>query len=90
MVAERSRLAGRPPGEDVRVESQKERALIDEVVSRIAHQADAVEQPSADKLSGDNDGIQSERQMQTRAQVFIGSQAGHTYSVARARRCIKR
>ena len=64
------------------VEGKKERALVDEVMARIAHESHAIEDPSADELSDDDRRVQGqgdrrERRCSYEAKVAI------TYSVAR-------
>ena len=41
-----------------------------EVVSCVAHDADAVEQKAADEFRSDDEGIQPEREVQSRAQML--------------------
>jgi hypothetical protein len=60
------------------IEGKKEGALVDEVMARIAHESDAVEYPSADKLSDDNDRIQCQREVQTAAEMVIGGMSAHS------------
>jgi hypothetical protein len=57
MVAEGPALGSRTCGKEMGIEGEKEGPLIDEVVARIAHKSNAVEEPPADKLSHDNHGI---------------------------------
>jgi len=42
------------------IEREKEGTLIDEVVPRIAHEPNTVQQPSSDELGCDDDGIDGE------------------------------
>ncbi len=70
VIAERAGFAGRLPGENVRIERQKERTLIDEIVSRVTHEADTVEQEAAEEFSGDDQGIQPEREVETGTQML--------------------
>lgn len=58
--------------------------MIDEVVARVTHEADTVEQPASDKLSCDDHGIDGQSQAEARTQMFKGGKTMHTYSVARA------
>src|SRR5262245_24699872 len=64
MIPKRSGLAGRLRREKVRVQRKKETALVDEIMARVAHQSDAVQQEPSDELSGDDDAVQRKREVQ--------------------------
>jgi hypothetical protein len=59
------------------IEGKKERALVDEVMTCIAHESDAIEDPSADKLSDNDRRVQYQGEVQTAAEMFIGGKSGH-------------
>jgi hypothetical protein len=61
------------------IEGKKERALVDEVMARIAHESDAIEYPSADELSDDDRSVQCQGKVQTAAEMFIGGKSSHPY-----------
>jgi hypothetical protein len=45
------------------IEGKKERALVDKVMPCIAHEPDAIEDPSADELSGDDRRVQRQSEI---------------------------
>ena len=51
-------FCGRPGRKEMGVEGKKERALVDEVMARIAHESHAIEDPSANELSDDDPRVQ--------------------------------
>lgn len=51
-------------------------------MSGIAHDADAVEYEPADEFGRDDQGIQPQREVQARAQVFKRGKGSHDRSVA--------
>jgi hypothetical protein len=59
------------------IEGKKERALVDEVMARIAHESDAIEYPSADELSDDDRRVQYKGERQPGAEMFVGGESGH-------------
>ncbi len=79
MVSERPGLRGGAGREQVGIERQKERSLIDKIMSRIAHEPDAVEQPSAGEFGGDNDGVQPQCETQAGLELVIGGEGRHIY-----------
>ena len=62
MVAEGPALGSRPCGKEMGIEGQEKRPLIDEVVARVAHEADTVEEPASDKLSPDDYRVEGQGQ----------------------------
>jgi hypothetical protein len=59
------------------IESKKERALVDEVMSRIAHKPDAIEDPSTDELSDDDHRVQCQGERKPGAKMFVGGKGRH-------------
>jgi hypothetical protein len=59
------------------IESKKERALVDEVMARIAHESHAIEDPSADELSDDDPRVQGQGEVQPGAEMFIRGKGRH-------------
>jgi hypothetical protein len=53
------------------IERKKERALVDEVMARIAHESDAIEEPSADELCDDDHRVQDQGKSQPRSEMFV-------------------
>ncbi len=64
MVAEGSVFRRGACSEEMRIECEKERPLIDEIVSCIAHEADTVQEPAADKLGCDDYRINGEGELE--------------------------
>ena len=58
--------------------------MIHEIVSRVAHQSDAVEDEAADEFGRDDQGIQAQRKIETGTQMLKGGQVSHKHSVARS------
>ena len=63
MIAERPCFRGGACRQNMSIEGRKQRALINEVVTRIADQSDAVEQQPPDEFGGDYDRIHAERKV---------------------------
>jgi hypothetical protein len=59
------------------IEGKKERALVDEVMTRIAHEPDAIEDPSADELSDDDRRVQCQGERKPGAEMFVGGEGRH-------------
>ena len=72
VIAKGPAVRRRSGRQNVRIQRQKERPLIDEIVSRVADQADAVRQKAADKLSDDDDRVAGERNPQPGAEFMVG------------------
>ena len=72
MIAESSRVGGRLGCQDVGIECQEKGALVDEVVSSVPDQADAVRQEAADELRDDDDRIEGEGDPQSGTKFMIG------------------
>jgi hypothetical protein len=59
------------------IEGKKERALVDEVVARIAHEPDAIEDPSTDELGNNDRRVQCQGERQPGAEMFVGGEGRH-------------
>jgi hypothetical protein len=59
------------------IEGKKERALVDEVMTCIAHESDAIEDPSAHKLSYNDRRVQCQGERQPGAEMCIGGEGRH-------------
>jgi hypothetical protein len=59
------------------IEGKKESALVDEVMTRIAHEPDAIEDPSADELSDDDRRVQCQGERQPGAEMVVRSKGRH-------------
>ena len=59
------------------IEGKKKRALVDEVMARIAHEPDAIEDPSAYELSDDDRRVQYEGERQPGAEMFVRGKGRH-------------
>lgn len=71
MIAEGSTLRCWTCGEEMGIEGEKERPLIDEIMAGVAHESDAVEEPAADKLSRDDHAIDGQGQPEPRLEMCI-------------------
>jgi hypothetical protein len=61
----------------VSIEGEKERALIDQVMARVAHESDAIEDPPANELSGDDHCIQRKGEIKPGTEMFVGGEGSH-------------
>ena len=52
-------------------------ANTDEVMARIAHETDAIEDPSADELGNNDRRVQCQGERQPGAEMFVGSEGRH-------------
>jgi hypothetical protein len=59
------------------IKSKKERTLVDEVMARIAHEPDAIEDPAADELSDDDRRVQCQGESQAGSEVVVGGLGRH-------------
>jgi hypothetical protein len=59
------------------IEGKKERALVDEVMARVAHEPDAIKDPSADELSDDDRRVQCQSERKPGAEMFVGGEGRH-------------
>ncbi len=59
------------------VERGKQRALVDKIMAGVADQSDAVEDEAAGKLRRNDDGVQSQGEMQAEAEMVIGGRRRH-------------
>src|SRR5690242_16414419 len=84
MIAERPGFRGRSRRQHMRIQGGKQGALIDEIVAGVADQSYAVQQQASDELCANDEGIQSQSQVQARSEMGIGGAACHACSVARA------
>ena len=64
MVTEGSSLRSWACRKKMSVEGEEQRALIDEVVARVAHQADTIKPPTSDELRCDDDGIDGQSELE--------------------------
>jgi len=60
VVAEGSGLGRRACRQEMSIKGEEQRALVDEIVTRVAHEADTVKQPTSDKFGRDDHGIDDE------------------------------
>ena len=60
MIAEGSGFRSRARRQEMSIKGEEQRTLVDEIVTRIAHEADTVKQPTSEKFGRDDHGIDGE------------------------------
>ncbi len=72
VIAEGTAVGGGSGSQHMGIEREKEGALIDEIVPRVADQADAVGEKAAGKLRDDDDGIDRQGDSELGAKFVVG------------------
>src|SRR5262245_3303677 len=77
MVAEGAGFTRGSSGQDVCVEREKERPLVDELAPCVTHQPNAVQNPSTDEFCRNDDRVDPKCQMQTGSKMFVRGEGRH-------------
>lgn len=84
-------LGSRTRGQHVGPQGQQQSALVDQIVTSIAHQSEAVGQIAADKFQDNDDGVEYQAPNQAGSQLLVaGGHGWHTGSLALPLARIKR